>query len=140
MKRGFCLGLAVLVLAVRPPAAEASVQDDMRFVRNRSSQGRSDLALEYLQRLAKNPSPELAKQLPLEMAMTRLGSSQDDEPDSGKHFNLYNQAREELQKWLAANPKSWRYNEVKLDIAQVAVMQGRPARPGVDRTPTSPRS
>ena len=96
----------------------------MRFVQELRNQGRSDLALEYLQRLAKHPSPELAKQLPLEMAMMRAGAA-NDEPDSGKRLNLYNQAREELQKWLAANPKSSRVNEVKLDIAQVAVMQGR---------------
>ncbi len=97
MKRGFLLLSALLALAAVAPAAEdASIQDDMRFVQELRSQGRSDLALEYLQRLAKNPSPELAKELPLEMAMTRLEAA-NDEPDSGKRLNLYNESREELQ-------------------------------------------
>jgi hypothetical protein len=117
--------LAVLVFVAAAPAAEeASVQDDVRFVQELRNQGKSDLALEYLQRLAKNPSPELAKELPLEMAKTRLEAA-NDEPDSGKRLNLYNQAREELQKWLAANPTSPRVGEVKLDMAQVTVLQGR---------------
>ena len=125
MKRGFFLVLTVLVfVAVAPAAEEASIQDDMRFVQELRNQGKSDLALEYLQRLAKNPSPELAKELPLEMAMTRLEAAAE-EPDSGKRLNLYNQAREELQSWFAANPTSPRIGEVKLDMAQVAVLQGR---------------
>jgi hypothetical protein len=125
MKRGFLLLSAVLVLTAAAPAAEeASIQDDMRFVQELRNQGRSDLALEYLQRLAKNPSPELAKELPLELAKTRLEAASD-EADSGKRLNLYNDAREELQKWLAANPTHPRNSEVKLDMAQVAVLQGR---------------
>ena len=125
MKCGFFLLFAVLVLAASAPAAEeASIQDDMRFVHELRNQGRSDLALEYLQRLAKNPSPELAKELPLELAMTRLEAA-NDEPDSGKRLNLYNLAREELQKWLTANPNHPRTSEVKLNMAQVAVLQGR---------------
>ena len=96
----------------------------MRFIQELRSQGKTDLALEYLQRISKTASPELAKQLPLELAKAKLDAA-GDEPDSGKRLSLYSDARDELQKWLTANPASPRAGEVKLDIAQVAVMQGR---------------
>ena len=72
MKRGLLLLLgAALFLAGRAQAQDASVQDDMRFIEELRKQGKSDLALEYLEKVAKNASPELAKALPLEMARTR---------------------------------------------------------------------
>ena len=124
MKRGFLLLSAVLVLAAVAPRRRSVHPGRYALCSGIAQPGQSDLALEYLQRLAKNPSPELAKELPLELAMTRLEAA-GDEPDSGKRLNLYNQAREELQNWLTANPTHPRTSEVKLDMAQVAVLQGR---------------
>ena len=102
-------------------------------------QGKPDLALEYLQRISKNASPELLKELPLELAKAKLDAA-GEEPDSGKRLSLYSDARDELQKWLAANPTSPRTGEVKLDIAQVAVMQGRTQLSRASSTPISPWS
>ena len=125
MKRGLFLLFGAYLLAAGPAAAQdASVQEDMRFIQELRSQGKSDLALEYLNRIAKTASPELLKELPLELAKAKLDAA-GEEPDSGKRLNLYGDARDELQKWLTANPASPRIGEVKLDIAQVAVMQGR---------------
>ena len=125
MKRGLLFLFATFLLAVgRAAAQDAPIQDEMRFIQELRNQGKSDLALEYLQRLMKNPSPELAKELPLEIAKTRLGAA-GDEPDSGKRLNLYAQARDEFQKWLLANVGHPRASEVRLDVAQVAVLQGR---------------
>ena len=73
MKRGLLLLLgAVLLVAGRAAAEDASVQEDMRFIEELRKRGDSDLALEYLERLQKTASPELAKALPLEVARTRL--------------------------------------------------------------------
>ncbi len=126
MKRGFFLLFTVLALAASAPGGRRGVHPRRyaAFVHELRKQGKSDLAAEYLQKLAAKPSPELAKELPLEMAMTRLEAA-NDEPDSGKRLNLYNLAREELQKWLTANPNHPRTSEVKLNMAQVAVLQGR---------------
>ncbi len=89
MKRGLLLLLgAALFLAGRAQAQDASVQDDMRFIEELRKQGKSDLALEYLEKVAKNASPELAKALPLEMARTRLEAA-GEEPDSAKRLALY---------------------------------------------------
>ena len=64
-------GLALGQRAVMTPAEQfEAIQDELRFVSELRNQGKSDLALEYLQRLMKNPSPELAKELTLELAMT----------------------------------------------------------------------
>lgn len=93
MKRGLLLLLgAALFLAGRAQAQDASVQDDMRFIEELRKQGKSDLALEYLEKVAKNASPELAKALPLEMAQTRLEAA-GEEPDSTKRLALYGEAR-----------------------------------------------
>ena len=125
MKHGLFFLLGAFLLAAGPVAADdASAQDDLRFIEALRSQGKPDLALEYLQRISKTASPELAKQLPLELAKARLAAA-GDEPDSGKRLSLYTAAREELQKWLTANPDSPCAGEVKLDMAQVSVMQGR---------------
>ena len=125
MKHGLFVLLGAFLLAAGPAAADdASVQEDMRFIQELRNQGKPDLALEYLERIGKNASPELAKQLPLELAKAKLAAA-GDEPDSGKRLSLYTEARDEMQKWLTANPGSPRGGEVKLDMAQVAVMQGR---------------
>ena len=124
MKRGLFLLFGAVLLAAPAAADDASVQDDMRFIQELRKQGKGDLALEYLQRISKNAPPELAKQLPLELAKARLEAA-GDEPDSGKRLGLYTEARDEFQKWLAANPTSPLAGEVRLDVAQVAVMQGR---------------
>src|SRR5262249_4080605 len=124
MKRGFLLLFGALLVAGPATAQDASVQDDLRFVEALRKQGKSDLALEYLQQLAKNPSPELQKALPLELARTRLDAA-GEEPDSGKRLQFYADARDEFQKWLQANAADPRVSEVKLDVARVAVLQGR---------------
>ena len=125
MKRGLFLLLgAAFLVAGRAPAQDASVQDDMRFVEELRKQGKSDLALEYLEKIKKTASPELAKALPLEMARTRLEAA-GEEPDSAKRLGLYGEARDEFQKWLAANPNDPHAGEVKLDLAHVTVQQGR---------------
>jgi hypothetical protein len=124
MKRGLFFLLSAALLAGRAAAQDASVQDDMRFVEELRKQGKSDLALEYLQRLEKTASGDLAKALPLEMARTKLEAA-GEEPDSGKRLALYGDAHDAFQKWLSANPGDPHVNEVKLDLAHVAIQQGR---------------
>jgi hypothetical protein len=126
MNRGFALlaGAALAAGAGFAAAQEPAYREQMRFVSELRARRYNDLALEYLQMLSKSPSPELARELPLEMARTRLEGAAD-EPDSGKRLALYGQARAELAKFLAANPQGPRAAEAKLDVAHVMVLQGK---------------
>src|SRR3954471_13385627 len=98
MNRRFAL-LAWAVLAAGTEfaaAQEPAYREQMRFVNELRARHYNDLALEYLQMLSKGPSPELARELPLEMAKTRLEGAAD-EPDSAKRLALYGQARTDLE-------------------------------------------
>ena len=71
--------------------------------------------------------------MPLEVARTRLEAA-GQQPDSAMLLALYGDARDEFQKWLAANPADPRAGEVKLDLAHVTVQQGRTqAEPGLSQ-------
>jgi hypothetical protein len=120
------LGLVVLLCPLADAQQAANDQDEMRFVESMRKQGYSDLALQYLEKLkaGKGISDDLRAQLPVEIARTQLESA-GDEPDIGRRLALYGDVRTELQKYLKANPTSPRAGEIELDIAEVAVMQGR---------------
>jgi tetratricopeptide (TPR) repeat protein len=104
---------------------EAEYSEDLRFVRELRARRYNDLALEYLEKLrAKNPNKEQASELALEIARARLDASAD-EPDSAKRLVLYTQAKAEFEQFLKDNLNNPASGEVKLDLAQVAVQQGR---------------
>jgi hypothetical protein len=124
--RIFVLTVAI-VLTVGPFAVaqpEPPHVAEMHFVNELRKRGDVALALDYLQRLGKNPSPELAKELPFEIAKTRLAIGTE-ESESSKRLALYQQARNEFEAFLAKNPDSPRAGEARLEIAQVAVLQGK---------------
>ena len=76
MKRGLVLLFGALLFAAgRAAAQDATVQDDLRFVQELRKQGKSDLALEYLQKLAKNPSPAVYFSSPRKRASSRRTSA-----------------------------------------------------------------
>src|SRR5437588_851251 len=102
----------------------ASYQEDLQFVQRLQARGDHVLAMEFLQRLAKDPSPALAKELPLEFAKTNLAAAAE-EPDTAKRLHSYQQARAAFQDFLEKNPNHPRTAETNLDIAQVAIQEGR---------------
>ena len=113
------LALAVSLAAVASLSAEEPHLDFVRALRARQY---NDLALEYLQKISPNASPELAKELPLEFARTRLELAKH-EHENSRRVALYAQARKDLEAVLKANPE--REGEARLEIAQVAVLQGK---------------
>jgi hypothetical protein len=122
-----CLVTALAFLAAVPAlhGQEANDLSELRFVRDLRARHYNDLALEYLERLKKgNPSPALLRELPLELAKTRLEAAAD-EPDSGKRLALFDGARSEIEAFLRDNPDHPRAAEAKLDIARVVVLQGK---------------
>jgi hypothetical protein len=97
---------------------------ELRFVNELRKRGDAALAMDYLQRLGKDPSPELAKELPFEIAKTRLAVGTE-EPETGKRLALYQQARKDFEDFLAKNAGSPRAAEARMEIAHVAVLQGK---------------
>jgi hypothetical protein len=120
----FVAAAGLLGGAAAAPAQEASYTSELRFVRDLRARHYGDLALEYLERLKKNPSPELLRELPLELAETRLDGAAD-EPDTGKRLAIFAQARGEIEAFLKDNATHPRAGEAKLEIARVVVLQGK---------------
>ncbi len=123
--------LAVLVtlsachlVTLSSAAAEAPYAEDMRFVQELRTHGYSDLAREYLQKLAQKAPPALKKELPLEVALTNMEAA-NDEPDSSKRLTLYAQARADFEKFLKDNPGHPRAADARFDIARATTLQGK---------------
>jgi hypothetical protein len=122
---------SVVVLAAAPFAAaqpEPSYVADLRLVDELRKRGDTGLATDYLKylenSLAKKPNPELAKELSFERAKTDLLTGAEN-PESSKRLALYQKARGEFEKFLTGNPNSPRAEEAKLEIAHIAVLQGK---------------
>jgi hypothetical protein len=126
MKKGIVLLALVLGLPTGRLAAadDPAFADDMRFLNALRARGDHDLALALLERLSKKAPPQVASELALEAAKTRLGVAAD-EPDSTKRMAIYLQVRGELEAFLTRSPNHPRASEIQLDIARVALMVGR---------------
>jgi hypothetical protein len=116
--------LFLLLVASSSLGQEVSHEEDLQFVRELRSRGYNDLAREYLDKLAKNASTALKKELPLERALTEMEAATD-EPDSIKRIALYAQAREQFQQFLRANPNHPRAADTQFDIARATTLQGK---------------
>jgi hypothetical protein len=130
MKKLFSLVLAVVGMlstfqfTAPSHAKEDPYAEDMQFIRELRSHGYSDLAREYLKKLAQNAPPALKKELSLEKALTNLEAA-NEEPDSGKRITLYTEARAEFQQFLKDNPNHPRAGEARFDIARATSLQGK---------------
>lgn len=117
--------LALLVLAASTASAlDLDYRDDLRFVEALRARGDNDLALDFLQQLAKGAPAALQKELPLEFAKTRLRVAAE-EPDTTKRLGLYKEARDDFTKFIKTNPGHPRIAEANLDIARVLNLQGK---------------
>ncbi|MFO0844999.1 MAG: hypothetical protein U0797_21835 [Gemmataceae bacterium] len=116
--------LLSLLLVPALSAQEPAFRDDLRFAEALRARGESDLALEWLERLRKTGPPELLKELPLELAKTRLRVASE-EPETGKRLAQYREARDDFLRFIAANPGHPRLAEANLDIARVLNLQGK---------------
>src|SRR4051812_13276696 len=119
MRRYLFLIAAVLLGSLSlTRAQEPAYRDDLRFAESLRARGDNDLALDFLQRLSKGAPPELARELPLELAKTRLRVASE-EPETGKRLNMYKEARDDFQRFINANPGHPRIPEANLEIARV---------------------
>src|SRR5262249_1485032 len=83
----------------------------------------ADLALQYLERLAENPPPEVAPVLLLELAKTRLDVAVND-PDQRRRTALQDQAQAEFRLFIQNNAKHPLAAEASLEIARISAWRG----------------
>jgi hypothetical protein len=114
--------LAILVVAGGRLAAEEPPHRE--FVQGLRERHYADLALQYLEKLAKIPSPDVAKWLPLEMAKTRLELARD-EADAGKRTELFAKAQAEFDAFVKSNPNDPRAAEASLELGRLVSLQGK---------------
>jgi hypothetical protein len=124
MPRQVLLWIGALLLSPAVVAQDTTWQDDLAFVESLRARNDSDLALEYLERMAKTATPELRKELTLEFARTRVRVATQ-EPDSSKRLALFAQARADFENFIKVNPDHPRVAEANLDIARILALQGR---------------
>ena len=116
--------IALMSLAGRVSAQEPAYVDDLRFVHELRQRGDTDLAIDLLNRLAAGGSNELRKVLPYELALCSKAEAVN-EPDSSKRLQLYAKARADLVKFRDSNPNDERLAEIKIDIAEITVLEGK---------------
>lgn len=123
--RAFLLGTAFFSLSLPALfAQEVPRADDLRFVSELRARGDYDLALEFLDKVAKAAGGDLAKEVPLERARIRLEAAEG-ESSTGKRTTLYNQSMAEIKEFMDKNPGHARASEAKLALAEVSVRLGR---------------
>ena len=113
-----------LLLVVAAPAV-AQPADPLALARGLRDAGLADLAVEYVTDLAgKRPPPEVAVQLPLELALSRLGAAVD--ADDTQKDALLAQARGEFEQFLkTAPPQHVRRPEAAVALARAVAGQAR---------------
>ncbi len=119
MKLSFPIAVAVFVLAIEPAHGQ---RPHLEFVEGLRQRRHADLALEYLEGLSRKPlPPDIARSLPLEIALTRAAVGKS-EPDRQRCVLLLKQAGAEYQDFIAKNPQTPRLTEVRLEIARIAAL------------------
>jgi hypothetical protein len=116
------LTLAAVLVPAPAGRADEKAETQMEFVRRLRAKGYNDLALDYLQRLQKNPPPGIGPLLTLEEARTRLSLARDKEP--GQRLEIFAQARAGLEKYLKANASRPEATQVRLEMARIATYEG----------------
>ncbi len=125
MKRTLLLLLtsATLLLPTVRVSADEPAELQLEFVRKMREKGYASLALEYLEKLQKNPTPGLADVLPMELARTRVSLARQKEPAS--RAALFDEARKELEAFIAKNPKSPEIANARVEVARLVAYQGQ---------------
>jgi hypothetical protein len=127
MKRLFLLGLLVtgMTVCLTGRGQEAPVEKPhLELVRALRAKGYSDLALDYLDGLAKNGPATLKPFVPLEKARVRLDMA-DREPNLGARAGLYNQARQEFLDFIKNRPDDPLAAEAQLEATRILMLEGR---------------
>lgn len=116
------LALAALLFAAAPLTAEEPPH--LEFVRGLRDKHYFDLAREYLEKQIPKATPDQKAALVLELARTKLAMAAG-EPAIEKRLVQYREARAEFENFLKNYGTSPLASEAKLDLAGVALEQGK---------------
>src|SRR5262249_32198605 len=116
--------VVALALGVVVAAAGAEEPPHLDFVQKLRASHYPDLALEYLEKLAKNAPADLRPSIELERARAQLDLARA-ESDTAKKPALLAKAREGFEAFVKNNPNSAQASEAKLEITSLAVLQGK---------------
>ncbi len=120
----FCLA-SLLHLSILPPAAQA-VEPAEAFVRGLKERGLNELALEYLEQMKTSPvvDDEFRKQIPYLRGIVLIEQSRQT-ADPALRARLLDNARDELEKYVATNPENVQGAEANLELASVQLSGGQ---------------
>jgi hypothetical protein len=117
-------GLAVGLLVLAPDALLAQEPPHLEFVRGLRAQHYPDLALEYLEKLNKDPAHAQDPLIVLEMAKTRLDLAVQ-ETNADRRLAIYLQAGADLERFLNKYPNHPLAADAQLEKAHISVLQGK---------------
>ncbi|MFO0935794.1 MAG: hypothetical protein U0798_04655 [Gemmataceae bacterium] len=111
---------------IDPPGIDTTTPSNpLDLVHGLRENGQSDLALEYLNELARRPlSSDVKSVLPLESALTRLEVAADESDDTKRQFQV-SRARQEFETFIAANPSHPRAVDAAIALARATSLQAR---------------
>lgn len=121
-RTAFLFGLLSLFLGTTQFALHAE-PPHLELVRGLRKEGLTDLALEYLERLATSTDPEVKMLLPLENARTRLDLASM-ESDEGKRSAILARARSEFDQFIRQNPQHPLVPTANIELARLISFQG----------------
>jgi tetratricopeptide (TPR) repeat protein len=118
------LWIAAVVVLAGGPALWADEPPYREFVQGLRDRHYADLALEYLQELAKKKDlpPDVVAILPLELARTRVAVAEDT-ADAAQRAVLYGQARDDFTRFLSGKPRADLAAEANFDLARLLRLQ-----------------
>src|SRR5947209_19590572 len=96
--------LATIFLSAGLVSAQEPADVQLKFIDQLRKKGLADLALQYIEKLQKNPPPALAQVLPLEAARTRVALAQVKAPED--RMKLLTEAQKALEGYLAAKKQT----------------------------------
>src|SRR5262245_157346 len=114
------LALLSLLLVARVRADEPHLE----FVDRLRADGMADIALDYLDHLAKNPPASVASRLPLERAKTLAALAEQSDDDKQRDDRL-TQARIAFEQYLQTQTDGRIVADLRLELARMILRQGR---------------
>jgi hypothetical protein len=117
------VALGVLFAAIAQ-LARAEEPPHLDFVQKLRASHYPDLALEYLQKIGPTVPAEMRPGIELELARTRLDLAMA-ETDAAKRPVLLAQARQQFESFIKNYPTSPEQSSAKLELKELAVLQGR---------------
>lgn len=118
-----CLGLCIAGVWASSVSAQETIDTQFEFVRKLRAKGFASLAMEYLDEMAKNNNPDVAKRLPLERSRTMVSLAREKEPS--QRGAIIEAARTQLEDFIKTQQGKAEGSLARLELARVVLMQAQ---------------